>query len=135
MAGAVDDAHAAVADLVDQLVARRAGGDDACGHAWLGFGGGVGRRILGHGSSSSPAPPNGGPGPVQRRDTHEGSRLRRWRGHPAASPRTTPTGGLHALLPAPPPPPILPPRRPARHEPLPLRPRPPGPRAPPPQLA
>src|SRR5688572_13669325 len=26
-----------------------------------------------------------GPGQVQRLDTHEGSRLRRWRGHPAAS--------------------------------------------------
>src|SRR5262249_7322159 len=70
-----------------------------------------------------------GGGQVQRLDTHEGSRLRRWRRHPAASLRTTRTGGLHALLHPRARHPILCRRGPARQVPVPLRPRPrrPGP--------
>src|SRR5262249_54962316 len=48
VAGAVDDPHAAAADLVAQLVARRTGGAAGRSRAVLGFGRGVGRQILVH---------------------------------------------------------------------------------------
>ena len=52
------------------------------------------------GEAVSPAKPPCRRGQVQRLDTHEGSRVQRWRWHPAASILTR-TGGLHhAFLPA-----------------------------------
>src|SRR5262249_33317541 len=49
IAGAVDDAHAAAADLIEQLVARRAGGDAGRDRPWLGLQTGVGHRFFRHG--------------------------------------------------------------------------------------
>jgi hypothetical protein len=51
VAGTIDDAHAAAANLVEQLVARRPGGGDTGRRAWLGSGSRVGRQILGQAAS------------------------------------------------------------------------------------